>query len=412
MPKIIPALTDTQVRTAKPKDKDYKLCDAGGLRLLIRKTGTKVWQFPYKYDNKANVYTIGQYPLVTLAEAREKRDVIRKMLLNGTDPNNQKKAEKIVEANSNSFEAIAREWHSKQLWVDKHAQNILMTLEKDVFPSIGPKPIADVTVKDILDILFAIERRGALDVAKRVCQRCTSIFDYAILKGLMENNPALGRSKLIKPVKTKHRPYLAEKGLPEYLAKLEQYHGRKIVKYALKLLLLTFIRPGELRYATWNEFDLEKAEWRISADRMKMGRPHVIPLSIQAVALLKELHSFTGNKDLLFPGIRSWRVPISDVTLLKALKIMGYTGDKKIVPHGFRATASTILNERGKFRPDVIERQLAHVEDNKVRAAYHHAEYLDERKEMMQWWANYIDKHSGTKEFEKASILLDRIEPL
>ena len=281
MPKIIPALTDTQIRAAKARDKDYKLYDAGGLRLLIRKTGTKVWQYPYKYNGKANIYSIGKYPLYSLAEARGKRDQFRKSLLDGINPIVHIQANRLADnPQINSFETIAREWHSKQLWANKHSQNILMTLEKDVFPQIGKLDISDVTVKNILDILSSIEARGATDVAKRVCQRCTAIFDYAILKGLMENNPALGRSKLIKATIVRHRPYLKEKDLPEFLKKLDNYHGRKLIKYALRLLLLTFVRPGELIAARWDEFDLDKKEWRISADRMKMRRQHVIPFHL------------------------------------------------------------------------------------------------------------------------------------
>jgi integrase len=291
-----------------------------------------------------------------------------------------------------AFEKIAREWHDKQVWNPKHAKNILRTLEVDVFPYIGKKPIIEVNAQDILKILRIIEERNALDVAKRVNQRCTAIFDYAIVKGICDNNPATGRAKIIKARKVKHRPHLTEEQLPEFLNALENYRGTKKVKLAMKLLLLTFVRPGELRHARWEEIDEEKAEWRISAERMKMKRPHIVPLSTQALELLNELKGITGKSALLFPSSKKPNVPISDVTLTKLLIILGYVGDKKIVPHGMRATASTILNEKGQFRPDVIERQLAHIEKNKVRAAYHHAEYLDERKTMMQWWGDYLDK--------------------
>lgn len=400
MPKIIPKLTDTQVRNAKPKAKDYKLYDEGGLRLLVRPTGTKVWQYPYTLNGKANVYTIGKYDptgrvgYIGLADARTLRDEVRQLVKQGTDPNNHKKIARIGE-HENNFEAIAREWHGKQLWVKKHASNILRTLEMDVFPRIGHKQIQDVTAQDIIGILREIENRDALDVAKRINQRCTAIFDYALTLGLCENNPATGRAKFIQVRKVKHRPHLREGQLPEFLEKLENYRGGSIPRLAMKFLTLTFVRPGELRNARWDEIDEIKAEWRIPAERMKMKRPHIVPLSKQALEVLKELKNHTGKSPLLFPGVRDINKPISDVTLTKLLIILGYIGENKFVPHGIRATASTILNEKGQFKPDVIERQLAHIEKNKVRAAYHHAEYLEDRKAMMQWWGSFIDSYGA-----------------
>lgn len=401
MPKRNKKLTELEIKNAKAKEADYKLYDEGGLRLLVRKTGTKVWQYPYKNYGKHNVYTIGKYPTVSTAEARTLLARAKRLLEQGLDPNQEKK--NVLSAakaeTENTFENIAREWHSKQGWVPKHAQNILNTMETDVFPFIGAKNVNEITPQDIIGILRKIEGRNALDVAKRVSQRCTAVFDYAINLGVCNYNPAIGRGKIVKSYKVAHRPFLKEDDLPEFLSKLDAYHGSKIVKSALKLLLLTFVRPGELRNASWEEIDLEKAEWRIPAERMKMARPHIVPLPKQAVGILRELAPKRDHHKLVFPSVRSYTKPISDVTLLKVLQILGYTGKKiefektypKVVPHGMRSTASTILNEVGRFKPDVIERQLAHVEQNKVRAAYHHAEYLEERKEMMQWWADYLD---------------------
>lgn len=392
MPKIKARLSEITIKGAKPKADSYKLYDEGGLRLLVRPTGTKVWQLPYKVGGKYNVYTIGQYPEIGSADARQTRDEIKKLIKTGEDPNKHKKAERAqaVGQQDTTFEAIGREWYGKQIWADKHTKNILRSLEADVFPKIGHIQVDKVTARDIIAILQDIEGRDAVDVAKRVNQRCVAIFDYAINKALCEYNPATGRTSILKKQVTKHRPSLKEDQLPEFLQNLETYRGGKVVQLALKLLLLTFVRPGELRSARWDEIDEKKDEWRIPAERMKMKRPHIIPLSRQALVVLEELRKITGKTALLFPGERGVTKPISDVTLLKAIKIMGYTGDKKVVPHGVRHTASTILHEK-PFRSELIEMQLAHIDKNKVRSAYNHALYLDERKLMMKWWGDFLE---------------------
>lgn len=395
MPKIKPRLAETQIKSAPRKKAPYKLYDEGGLCLLVRPTGTKVWQLPYKLHGKYNVYTIGQYPDIGSAEARRLRDDIKKMVKAGEDPNRHKKALMAQQGQPDTtFEAVGREWYGKQIWDKKHAKNILRTLEADVFPKIGHIQIAKVTAQDILGIIQEIESRDAIDVAKRVNQRCVAIFDYAIAKNLCEFNPAVGRTKVLKKRETEHRPGLQADQLPEYLQKLEEYRGGRVVQLALKLLLLTFVRPGELRWGRWDEIDTKKAEWRIAADRMKMNRPHIVPLSQQALAVLEELREITGKSELLFPGERSADRPISDVTLLKAIQIMGYVDDKRVVPHGMRRTASTILHESG-FKTEVVEAQMAHKDKNKVRAAYNHALYMEERKQMMQWWGDYLATAAG-----------------
>lgn len=408
MPKIVSRLTDKEIENAGPKDKDYKLYDGDGLQLLVRKSGTKVWQYPYSFSGKRNIYTIGKYLKkgkaghISVFDARKMRYEIASLLDNGVNPNEYKQGRSsLSQANDNRFEAVAREWHSKGTWVHKHAQNIIRSLERDVFAYIGSKSINEVNAQDIVKLLVIIESRGALDVAKRTCQRCEAIFDYAITKGLCELNPATGRAKFVKKRKTKNRPHLKEYQLPNFLNKLDDYHGRDYICYAMKLLVFTFLRPGELRCGLWQEIDFQKEEWRIPAERMKMDRDHVVPLSSQALEILKKLYIITGRSDFLFPSVRTPHKPISDVTLIKVLRVMGYKSGE-VVPHGFRHTASTILNEH-RHAHDVIERQLAHIDKNKVRGTYNHAEYLDERKWMMQWYSDHLDdlKKQDTKQHAK-----------
>ena len=333
------------------------------------------------------------------------------MIKEGEDPNRHKKAARAeAEGRPNTtFEVIGREWHGKQIWAKKHTQNILRTLEADVFPSIGHIQIDKVSAQDIISILQDIEKRDAIDVAKRVNQRCVAIFEYAIGKNLCAYNPAVGRTAILKKQTAEHRPSLKADQLHEFMNKLEEYSGGKVVQLAMKLLILTFLRPGELRNGRWDEIDEKKAEWRIPKERMK-GRkgqqhPHVVPLSNRAMAVLKELHEITGKAELLFPGERGVSKPISDVTLLKALKIMGYVGDKKIVPHGMRHTASTILHESG-FKTEVVEAQMAHKDKNRVRATYNHALYLEERKQMMGWWADFLDAAA-----QDNKVIIGRFKP-
>ena len=390
-------LSDKHIQYAMPQAKDYKLYDRDGLRMLIRTSGTKVWQFNYQYRGKHKTLTIGRYlgrgtpGHVGLKEARYATHEARALLNQGIDPKEHNDKEQEIASGSETFEFIAREWHGKGIWADKHAKSILRSLERDVFPTIGDKNLSEINARDIIALIDSILERDATDVAKRICQRCEAIFEYAILKGICDNNPAMGRSKYIRPKPVQHRPHLSEAEFPEFLAKLETYHGRPYIKLAMKLLVITFVRPGELRQAKWEEFDLENAIWSIPAERMKMRKGHKVPLSKQALELLSEIAKVTRKSDFVFPSVQGANKCISDVTLLKCLKILGYEGDKKITPHGFRHTASTILNEH-RFDKDIIERQLAHTDKNKVRAVYNHAEYIDERREMMQWNADFIDE--------------------
>ncbi|MBK7363377.1 MAG: tyrosine-type recombinase/integrase [Micavibrio sp.] len=399
MPKITRKLTEAEIRNAKSQSSPYKLYDTEGLRLLIRPSGKKVWQYPYVFQKGHNVFTIGHYcpdrrlGSVGAAEARRIRDEVKLLLTQGIDPNKQKRLQRYNsnELSETTFEAIAREWHSKGTWAVKHKKNILSSLEADVFPQIGYKEIKKVATQDVVAVLSSVEQRKALNVAKRICQRCEAIFDYAMVKGLCANNPASGRAKFISSRPVQNRAHLKEGQVGEFLGRLEAYHGRDQIKLALQLLILTFVRPGELRQALWNEIDTEKAVWIIPSGRMKMRRDHIVPLSPQALRILEKLRKITGNSDFLFPSVRSPHKPISDVTLLKAVKIMGYAGESKIMPHGMRHTASTILNEHG-FNRDVIERQLAHRDNNKIRSIYNHAEYLAERCKMMHWYGDHLDK--------------------
>ncbi len=395
MPKIITKLPETTIRNAKPKAQHYKLTDEGGLRVLVRTSGTKIWQYHYRFMGKCKTLTLGQYPLLSTADARAARDQAKKLLQDGIDPSERKKAEKLKlkYEHKNNFEALAREWHSKQNWIPKHAANILSRLEKDIFPYIGKKPINQINRLDILNALQNIEARGALDVAKRMNQYCVAVFEYALLNRLCTDNPAVGLSGLIKAHRARNRPYLKERQLSGFCQSLEQYQGKEIIRLALKLLMLTFVRPGELRGARWEEIDIANAKWVIPDERMKMKIEHTVPLSTQALEVIHQIRKISGKSTILFPGRKNFFTPISDVTLLKAIKVMGYQG--QVVPHGFRATASTILNEND-FRPDVIERQLAHTPGNKVQASYNHAAHMKKRVAMVQWWGDYLEeKYQG-----------------
>jgi integrase len=386
-------LTDTAARQALPKDKAFKLADSGGLYLLVQPNGSKYWRLKYRIAGKEKVLAIGVYPDVKLSEARTKRDAAKKLISDGIDPieaRREDERQKLINA-SNSFEALAREWHEHQKgrWIPDHAQRVIGNFEREVFSHIGSLPITDITAPTVLDVIRRIEKRGALDVAGRMLQHVSRVFRYAIQTGRAQYNPCVDLSGALKTRKVQHRAALERSDLPEFLRKLEAYDGQPLTLLALRLVILTFVRSRELREARWDEFDLDGAEWRIPAERMKMRAPHIVPLSKQAVAILREIEAHSGRYDLVFPGKNDREKPMSENTLLYAMYRMGYHGRGTV--HGFRATASTILNENG-FQPDAIERQLAHVERNKVRAAYHRSEYLDERKRMMQWWADYIDR--------------------
>ncbi|MFN7186287.1 MAG: tyrosine-type recombinase/integrase [Alphaproteobacteria bacterium] len=385
-------LTQIAIKNAKAAKKPLKLFDGGGLYLLIQPSGGKWWRYKYRFAGKEKLLALGSYPDVSLAQARESHVEARKTLAEGNDPSEVKKEEKrlTIIKHENSFEVAAREWHSKRsrAWTPKYTASIMRRLEADIFPKLGNRPIAEITPPEILSVLRFIEARGAHDLAHRVQQICGQIFTYAIVTGRAERNPVNDLRGALTPVTKKHNAYLKAEDLPEFLAKMNAYDGVQ-TRLAMKFLLLTFVRTGEMRGALWSEIDMAKAEWRIPAERMKMRDPHIVPLSRQALAVLEELKPLTGHWQHVFPNQHKPMGQMSENTILYALYRMGYHG--RSTGHGFRATASTILNEHG-FKPDVIERQLAHAERNGVRKAYNHAQYLPERRKMMQWWADYLEE--------------------
>jgi integrase len=391
------SLSDAKVRNAKARAKRYKISDGDGLFLFVMPNGSKYWRLKYYFNGKEKLLALGVYPDVSLTEARERRTQARRTLAAGTDPGEAKKATKrsVTQARENTFEVIAREWHQKRAvkWTPKYAQKTLRRLELYLFPSLGACPIAAISTQEMLSVIRTIEARGA-DIAHRLLQICNQIFSYAVITEMTNANPAASLRGALTPLVKKSYAYIKPNELPEYLRKLKSYDGSLQTKHALRFLLLTFVRTGELRGAQWSEFDFDNAEWRIPAERMKMREQHIVPLSRQAVALLTELRSLTGLWQHVFPNQHKPTGQMSENTILYALYRMGY--HSRATGHGFRSTASTILNEHG-FHPDVIERQLAHTERNAVRAAYNHAQYLPERRKMMQWWADYLDEIAAKK---------------
>lgn len=394
MPK---SLSDAAVRNAKPKSKPYKMSDGEGLFLLVTPSGGKYWRLKYFFGAKEKLLALGVYPEVNLADARDRRSQARKVLATGNDPGEAKKEARrlLLQKQGNTFEMVAREWHSNRRpkWTPKYASKTLRRLELDIFPRLGTRAIADITTQELLSAVRKIEERGP-DLAHRVLQVCGQIFSYAVITERAPTNPAASLRGALAPVVKKNHAYIKPYELPDYLSKLEAYDGALQTKLAMKFLLLTFVRTGELRAAEWSEISFDKAEWRIPAERMKMREPHIVPLSRQAIAILRELQSLCGHWRHLFPNQHKPSGYMSENTILYGLYRMGY--HSKATGHGFRSTASTVLNEHG-FPPDVIERQLAHGERNKVRAAYNHAEYLPERRRMMQWWADYLDQLAAKK---------------
>jgi integrase len=387
------SLSDAKVRNAKAELKPYKISDGEGLFLLVATTGSKYWRLKYFFGGKEKLLALGVYPDVSLGDARERRAEARKAVAAGKDPSEVKREVKrlVILKNENAFESVAREWFEKRKheWADNSADTMLKRMERHIFPKLGQRPIADITAPDVLSMLRVIEKRGTLDTAQRVMQTCGQVFMYAIATGRAERNPVPDLRGALKTPVPKHHSYLKAADLPEYLKKLEAYDGALLTKLALRLLLLTFVRTTELRAAEWTEIDFDKAEWRIPAERMKMKELHIVPLSNQAMAVLRELKKHSDKRQYIFPNEHNAETYMSENTMLYALYRMGYRS--RVTGHGFRSTASTILNEHG-FPPDVIERQLAHCERNKVRAAYNHAQYLRERRKMMQWWGNYLER--------------------
>ncbi len=385
------ALTDTAVRNAKAKEHAYKLADGEGMYLLVQPNGAKYWRQKYRFAGKEKVLALGVYPETKLQSARKRRIEARELLALGSDPGEVRKADiraQRIQA-ANTFSAVALEWLAtrREAWSNSHTAAVLSRLEKDIFPKLGHRPIAEISAPEVLDMLQVIERRDALELAGKARIIAGQVFRYAVITHRAKGDPTRDLRGALKSREQKHYAKLGEDDLPEFLAKLEAYDGSKVTRLAIRLLALTFVRTGELRAAKWPEFDFTKHEWRIPAERMKSRAEHIVPLSTQAIDALRQLKEITGNREHLFPNEHHPLKPMSENTILFALYRMGYRG--RATGHGFRATASTILNEQG-WNADVIERQLAHKEANKVRAAYHRSEYLPERRKMMQAWGEFL----------------------
>lgn len=384
-------LNARQVETAKPKDKPYKMADGGGLYLLVKTNGSRYWRLKYRIDGKEKLLALGVYPDVSLADARAKRDEARKGIAGGIDPLEAKKEQKVErEAQvKNTFQEIALEWHNMKVkkWSAGYASDILEAFNKDVFPFIGQRPIADIKPLELLNVLKKMEDRGATEKAKKVRQRCGEVFRYAIVTGRAEYNPAPELTSAMQGHESTHYPFLTTEELPAFFKALAGYSGSELMVLAARLLIITGLRTGELRGALWSEIDTNKALWEISAERMKMRRPHIIPLSTQALAIIEQIRAMTGQFPLLFPGCNDPSKTMSEASINQVFKRIGYTG--RVTGHGFRHTMSTVLHEQG-YNTAWIETQLAHVDKNAIRGTYNHAQYLDGRREMLQWYADYM----------------------
>src|SRR5258708_6167814 len=388
------ALTDKAIRAAKHGDKPVRLFDGGGIYLELEPNGGKWWRLKYRFAGKEKRLSLGVYPDVALKKARERRDDAKRLLANGIDPSEQRKAHKaiVTERAANSFEAVAREWFASfsKKWVKGHSDKILRRLEHNVFPYLGGRPIVEITSRDLLAVFRRVEERGAIETAHRTKQNCSQVFRYAVATGRADRDPTIELRGALTPTSERHHPSITDpKGIGALLRAIDGYDGSPVTKCALRLAPLVFVRPGELRRAEWSEFNLDKAEWRIPAERMKMREQHIVPLAGQAVAVLKALQPLTARGKYVFPGARTNGRSMSENTINAALRRLGYTKDE-MTGHGFRSMASTHLNEHGWHR-GAIERQLAHAERDDVRAAYNFAEHLPERRRMMQAWADYLD---------------------
>ncbi|EAM6936925.1 tyrosine-type recombinase/integrase [Salmonella enterica] len=389
-------LTARQISTAKPTEKPYKLSDGGGLYLLVNPNGSRYWRMKYRYAGKEKLLSIGVYPDVTLAEARDKRTQAKRILAAGDDPSEVKQAEREAKnlAVNNSFELLALEWHEhkKPNWSSGYADDILEYLRKDILPYIGKKAITDIKPMTMLSVLKKMEDRGVLDKLKKTRQACRQIFTYAIITGRAEFNPVTDLAGALKTPKQQHFPHLMPTQIGPFIHAVNTYSGSKVTRIATLLLMYTSVRTIELRASEWTEFDLDNDLWQIPKERMKMRRPHLVPLSKQVKSHLLELKKITGWGKYVFPGRNDAHKPMSEASINQVIKRIGFAG--KVTGHGFRHTMSTILHEKG-FNSAWIEAQLAHADRNTIRGTYNHAQYLDGRREMLQWYADYLDELVG-----------------
>lgn len=390
------ALTDTKIKKAKTRAKIYRIADGKGLCIEVRPNGSKLWRYRYRMDGKASMLSLGAYPAVTLEDARRARREARELVKEGTNPVQDKKARAVVEqvARGNTFKAVSEAWlkDNKPHWSHRYHEQAERAFKAHLYAHIGDLPIKQVTAPLLRD---AIKRaaKTAPTVAILLRQWASSVFRYAVMHDLAEHDPAAALKGLVKRPTVRHNPPLKQKEIPKLLADVEAYGGYPATKIAVKLLLLTFVRTVELRAARWPEIDFKACVWRIPKERVKSRQEHLVPLSSQSLDLLTQLHELTGHRDYLFPNNRNPKACMTSTTINRALENMGYGGT--FSGHGFRSTASTMLNELG-YRSELIETQLAHTEKNKVRASYNHAKYLKERTQMMQDWANIIDQSGDT----------------
>lgn len=394
-------LTAIQIRNLKPKDKPFTLADGGGMSVHVAPSGVVSWRYRYRYNGNATTQVLGNYPEMTLAEARSSHQKSRALLRDGVNPTAEKKLKKLEEEKEtqketinakNTFKAVAEDWIEQQgnRWSRNHAEAVLKTLAHDAFPLLGDIRIDTITPPQILEVIRTIEERGSYEIASKVLQRIAAVCRYAVQTGMAMYNPAADMRGVLKTRRVVHRAALQENELHEFLQKLHSSNEHIITKAALLFTIHTAARTGEVRFAIWKEIDFHSREWRIPAERMKMKLPHTVPLTYQTVVILEAMKAHSiGENGLVFPGIKSPYKPLSENTMLYAMYRLGY--HSRATVHGFRAVFSTITNEAGLFDKDAIERQLAHQEGNKVRAAYHRSEYLTERRKMMQWWSDYLE---------------------
>lgn len=415
------ALSDVKVRTAKPQEKAYKLTDGDGMVLLVHPNGSKYWRFRYRFGGKEKMLALGKYPEVSLADARARRDEARKQLANDIDPSESKKAVRVEqEKEAITFEKVAKDWHaSNKKWSESHSARVLKSLEDNLFAAIGHYNIAELKTRDLLAPIKAVEISGRLEVASRLQQRTTAIMRFAVQSGLIDYNPAQEMAGAVATSNRQHRPALELSRTPELLHRIDQYSGRPLTRLAVELTLLVFIRSSELRFARWTEIDFKTAMWTIPAEReliegvkhshrgSKMKTPHLVPLSRQAIKILEQVKLISGNHDLIFIGDHNPRKPMSENTVNKSLRVMGYDTQADICGHGFRTMACSSLIESGLWSRDAVERQMSHQERSSVRAAYiHKAEHLDERRLMQQWWADFLDanREQAISPFDYAKV--------
>lgn len=415
------ALTDTKVRSAKPEAKEYSLVDGDGMFMLIHPNGSKYWRFRFRFGGKQHLMAFGVYPETSLADARQKREEARRLVAAGVDPREHKRAVKEEQAKEViTFESVARDWHaSNQKWSESHSGRVLKSLEDNLFDAIGKRNIAELKTRDLLIPIKAVEMSGRLEVAARLQQRTTAIMRFAVQSGLIDYNPAQEIAGAVATVKRQHRAALELNRIPELLHRIDTYTGRPLTRLAVELTLLVFIRSSELRFARWSEVDFDTAMWTIPGEReplegvkhshrgSKMRTPHLVPLSRQALTILEQIKSMSGNRELIFVGDHDPRKPMSENTVNKALRVMGYDTKTEVCGHGFRTMACSSLIESGLWSRDAVERQMSHQERNSVRAAYiHKAEHLGERRLMLQWWADYLDvnRYKGVSPYDFAKI--------